>query len=148
MIHVAIANQQAAVPIDRRRLRRAVRMVLRDAGIVDGVISVAAVDDPTIRLLHRRHLGRDEPTDVLSFTLEQGGGMLEGEVVVGAETARRQAPRYGWSAADELLLYVIHGALHLVGHDDRTRRRRAEMQAREAHYLACFGLQPPLECGG
>ena len=45
---------------------------------------------------------------------------LEGEVIVGAETALRTAPRYGWPPHDELLLYVVHGTLHLVGHDDRT----------------------------
>jgi probable rRNA maturation factor len=143
VIRVSIANLQSDVPIDRHRLRRAVRMVLDDAGITEGTVSVAVVDDPTIRHLHCRHLGLDEPTDVLSFPLQQGEGSLEGEVVVGAGTAKRQARRYGWSPADELLLYVIHGVLHLVGHDDRTRGQRAAMRAGEARYLARFGLEAP-----
>jgi probable rRNA maturation factor len=143
VIRVHITNLQSDVPIDRRRLRRAVRMVLQDAGITEATMSVAVVDDPTIRDLHRRHLGLDEPTDVLSFPLEEGEGGLEGEVVVGAGTAKRQARRYGWSPADELLLYVIHGVLHLVGHDDHTRCQRAAMRAGEARYLARFGLEVP-----
>ncbi len=57
---------------------------------------------------------------MLSFVLEQGEGFLDGEVVVSAETAQRAAPRFGWSAAEELLLYVIHGTLHLAGYDDAT----------------------------
>ena len=69
---------------------------------------------------------------MLSFVLEQGDG-LEGEVVVGAETALRAAPQFGWSPHDELLLYVIHGTLHLVGHDDATPgRARAKCRAETA----------------
>ncbi len=143
MIRVFITNLQRDVPIDRRRLRRAVRMVLHDAGITEATMSVAVVDDPTICDLHRRHLGLDEPTDVLSFPLDEGKGAFEGEVVVGAGTAKRQAQRYGWAPADELLLYVLHGVLHLVGHDDRTRAQRAAMRACEGRYLARFGLEAP-----
>ena len=63
----------------------------------------------------------------MSFPLEAAGGCLEGEVVVGAEVARREARRYGWTPHDELLLYVVHGLLHLVGYDDAAGRR-AEMR--------------------
>ncbi len=141
MIHIDLANLQRAVPVDRRQLRRAVRLVLGDAGIVDAIVSLAVVDDATMRELHRRYLGDDTPTDVLSFVLEQEEGMLEGEIVVGAETAQRQAPRFGWTPASELLLYVIHGALHLVGYDDRTPRQRALMHRRQTEYLARLGVR-------
>lgn len=140
MIHIDVANLQQAVPVDRRRFRRAVRLVLREAGVVDAVVSLAVVDDATMRQLHRRFLGKDTPTDVLSFILEQDQGMLEGEIVVGAETACRQASRYGWTAECELLLYVLHGALHLVGYDDRTPRKRALMFRRQSEYLARLGV--------
>ena len=86
---------------------------------------MAVVDDPTIRRLHREYLGEDSPTDVMSFVLERADDYLEGEVVVSAETACAAAPEYGWPAADELLLYVIHGTLHLVGYDDTTPRMRS-----------------------
>lgn len=140
MIHIDVANLQHALPVNGRLLRRAVRMVLRDAGIVDAIVSLAVVDDATIRKLHHRFLGHDTPTDVLSFVLEPDQAMLEGEIVVGAETASRQAARFGWTAADELLLYVIHGALHLAGYDDRTPRQRAIMERRQTEYLARLGV--------
>lgn len=143
MITVAVANQQDALPLDRRRLRRAVRVILADEGIRQGEISVAVVDDAVIRRLHRQYLNRDCPTDVLSFALERGDGSLVGEVVVSAETALAAAPRFGWPAEHELLLYVIHGVLHLVGCGDATRRERAEMRRREQGYLARLGVQPP-----
>ncbi len=136
MIHIAIANRQRALPVDTRSLRRALRTILRDEGIAEAEISLAIVDDGTIRQLHRQYLGQDEPTDVLSFILERSEGRLEGEVVVSADTARREAARYGNSQADELLLYVIHGTLHLVGYRDDTRKTRAVIRARERRYLA------------
>ena len=85
--------------LDRERLRRAVRAALAGHSLRRAQISLALVDDPTIARLNRQFLRHQGPTDVLSFLLEAGPGWLEGEVVVSAETARREAPRYGWHAA-------------------------------------------------
>lgn len=136
---VEIHNEQACLPADPRH-RRAVRMILEDASLGRAQVSVAVVDDPTIRRLHREYLGEDSPTDVMSFVLERDDDYLEGEVVASAQTACAAAPEFGWPAADELLLYVIHGALHLVGYDDTSPRLRAEMRKQERAYLARFGL--------
>jgi probable rRNA maturation factor len=133
---VAIADRQTSLCIDRRRLRRAVRTVLREEGVRAAEISLAVVDDAAIRQLHRRYLGQDEPTDVLSFLLESSPEGLDGEIVVSAETACRVARRHGWTAAEELLLYVIHGALHLAGWTDDTPKRRAAMWKRQRGCLA------------
>ena len=57
----------------------------------------------------------------------------------------RLAVRWGWAAEDELLLYLIHGMLHLVGVDDATPKQREEMRRREAECLAAFGLKPHWE---
>jgi len=135
VIRIDIANRQKTLPIDRRLLRRAVRTVLKDEGIAEAEISLAIVDDPTIRDLHRRYLGHDEPTDVISFVLERAEGRLEGEVIVSADTARTAAARYGWTPAEELLLYVIHGMLHLVGYRDDTPRQRVKMSALQQSYI-------------
>ena len=116
-------------------MRRAVLAIVRDAEISEAQISVAVVDDPTIAELHKKYLGDPDPTDVLSFVLEQSFGVLEGEVIVSAETALASAPRYGCTADDELLRYVIHGTLHLVGYDDTTPPGRAVMRKQEKKYL-------------
>lgn len=142
VIHIALTNEQKSVPVDRRRLRRAVQMVLKDAGVSAAEISLAVVDDPTIRRLNRQYLNHDYPTDVISFVLDGSDGRLVGEVIVSGDTAHATAPNYGWPAEDELLLYVIHGMLHLVGQEDASRADRAQMRRREAVYLARFGLQP------
>jgi probable rRNA maturation factor len=72
---------------------------------------------------------------VLSFLLDSGPGWLDGEIIISADTAATQAPQYGSSAEAELLLYVIHGALHLVGYDDTTATERKRMLARQRRYL-------------
>lgn len=120
----------------------AVANVLQEAGIEQAEVSLAVVDDTTIHELNRRHLQHDYATDVLSFVYERAADTLEGEIVVSADTAAAAAPRCGWSFADELLLYVIHGALHLAGHDDQSPAACAAMRRAEAGHLARFGLTP------
>jgi probable rRNA maturation factor len=142
MISIEIANKQNALELDFERLRQAAEAVLRDARIVGGTLSIAVVDDGVIHELNRQYLEHDEPTDVLSFVLESTGGRLDGEVIVSSTTAMRVATEYGWSPADELLLYVIHGTLHLVGYDDADAASCEAMRGAERRYLALFGLQP------
>ena len=123
-------------------MQSAVEMILTDAEIADAEISVAVVDDPTIHELNRRHLNHDYATDVLSFILQRDGASLEGEIVVSGDTAANTAGEYGWSAEEELLLYVIHGSLHLVGHDDQTPADREQMRVEERRWLLEMGITP------
>ncbi len=139
-IEIAATDQPHA--IDRDRLEDAVRGVLQAAGIESGEISIAVVTDARMQALNRRYLQHDYPTDVLSFVLQrdQQQRSLDGEIIVSSDFAAREAGRYGWQAGDELLLYAIHGCLHLVGHDDATPAGRRAMRAAEAEHLAQFGL--------
>ncbi len=140
---VEIANQQADCRVDEQRICQAVRDILREEKIAAGEVSVAIVDDPTIQALNARHLGHDYPTDVISFLLDRRGDYLEGEVVVSIDTARAVAAELAWPAEDELLLYVVHGTLHLVGYGDDSDAARERMRRRERLHLAPFGLEPP-----
>jgi probable rRNA maturation factor len=138
--YVTVTNAQSQLPADKKRLGRVVRIILKDESIERAEVGVAVVDDPTIAQLHQRYLNDPSPTDVLSFLLERSPKHLEGEIVVSADTAAASAPNYNWTAADELLLYVIHGALHLVGYDDTTPQKRSKMREKESEYLARLGL--------
>jgi probable rRNA maturation factor len=134
-ITISITNRQRVLPLDRRAVRRAVTAILSDAGIAEATISVAVVDDREIADLHGRFLDDPTPTDVLSFLLERSESYLEGEVVVSAETALASAAKYRATPGEELLRYVIHGTLHLVGFDDATPRGRAAMRRGEREHL-------------
>ena len=116
--------------------------VLADRDIVSGEISLAIINDDQMQLLNARYLDHDWPTDVLSFVHESDEQHLDGEIIVSADTARRESRRYGWQPADELLLYVVHGALHLIGYDDHNPDDLADMRAAERRHLANFGLTP------
>lgn len=140
-LQVVLTNEQSQHPIDDDRLCQGARAVLAGEGMHTATLSLAVVDDPQIHELNRQFLQHDYPTDVLSFLLDSGEGALEGEVIVSADTAAREAQRFGTSTADELLLYVIHGTLHLCGFDDTTEKAAAAMREREAHYLAEFGVE-------
>ena len=140
---VEITDHQSSLDIDPERLSAAAREVLLGESVERCEVSVAVVDDSAIHDLNRRHLGHDRPTDVLSFTFQHGPEYVEGEVIVSADTARRQAPRFGWSAHDELLLYVIHGMLHLTGYEDDTPQSAARMREGERRILNRLGVMPP-----
>lgn len=138
---VSIAVPQELVEVDRGLMRQAARAVLEGEGVADAEVSLAFVDNPTIQRLNQRYLDHDEPTDVLSFPLsEPNARRLAGEIVIGAEVAREQAANRGHDVQAELALYVIHGVLHLCGHDDRTEAGAGAMRERERHYLRLLDL--------
>lgn len=139
-IKVSIATPLETVPVDRGQMRQVARSVLEGEGVSDAIISLAFVDNPTIHTLNKRYLNHDEPTDVLSFPLSDGAEKLQGELVIGAEVAQEQAEQRGHAVDAELTLYVIHGLLHLCGHDDHDPKAAAAMRQRERHYLQQFGL--------
>ncbi len=141
---VEVANRQAKMPIDESTMVTAVTEVLGGEAVSSAEISIAVVDDAEIHQLNRRYLNHDYETDVLSFVLEDDGEHLQGEVIVSAETAARLATEYGWSAASELLLYLIHGTLHLVGYDDKRDTDRQEMRQKEREYLQRCGIEVPV----
>jgi probable rRNA maturation factor len=141
MLSIELSNEQESLQFDESRLKEAAQSILREAGFTAGSLSIAVVDDPTIHELNRQFLEHDYPTDVLSFLLEQDGKRIEGEVVASADTACRTAAQLGVPPEDELLLYVIHGSLHIVGHDDGDDAQRAEMRVAERKYLALFGVE-------
>ena len=140
-LEVRVADHQHLFQVDRSLLRRAARQVLGDFGIRRGQVTIAVVRDQAIRRLNRLYLREDEPTDVLSFPLEKSGDILEGEIIVSSETALTQARLCGNDPQGELLLYVIHGALHLVGFDDHRPQDRAKMRQQERRYLKQFGFK-------
>ncbi|MDZ4851889.1 MAG: rRNA maturation RNase YbeY [Pirellulaceae bacterium] len=142
-IQVDIADEQELRPIDdalAARLAEAVRTVAADYGFRKGEISLAILDDAAIRVVNRDFLKHDWATDAITFPFEASHVNLEGEILVSRETADRVAASLAWSGDDELLLYVIHGTLHLVGLDDQDDQSRANMKLAERKYLIQFNV--------
>ena len=142
MLEIDAVNQHER-EVELEPLKTAVARILADAGVTSGSVNIAVVDDPTIHDLNRRHLDHDYPTDVLSYLLDREGDSLDGEIAVSLDTAEREAANWDWDSRLELLLYVVHGALHLVGYDDHSEDDRKAMLAKERHYFEQWGEPLP-----
>jgi probable rRNA maturation factor len=94
--------------------------------------------------LHQQFMGHSGPTDVLTFPLDEDarGRVTSGEVVVCVPEARRRAEQHGVPVRKELLLYALHGMLHLCGFDDRTDSNFAAMHRTEDEILTAIGVGP------
>jgi probable rRNA maturation factor len=139
-IRISVNNQQSLLDIDQERLVAAIQAVLNAQRISAAEISVAVVNDSQIQILNREYLDHDFPTDVLSFLYDSTERSLDGELIISTDTARRTAPEHGMHELDELLLYVVHGTLHLVGFRDDTDEARLEMRAQERRHMRQFGV--------
>ena len=139
---IEIADQQGA-EFDADPLITAIQMIADDHEVGRAEISVAIVDDPTIRQLNQQYLQHDYETDVISFVLDwnETSGALLGQLIVSTDTAATLAQDVGSTMQEELLLYVIHGMLHLVGYDDKQPAAAIEMRAAEKEYLSRFNIQ-------
>ena len=140
-MEISVSNEQSKYLLAEDALIVAVRAVLADTPYVVGSVDIAIVDDHSMRQLNAQYLQHDRPTDVLSFVLEREASSLEGQIVVSIDTAVREAPQFGWSSDEELLLYVVHGALHLVGLNDKTAEEIVQMRAAETQYLKQLGIR-------
>ena len=137
-IDVSARTGKAQVPYLRRNLRRAhaiLRPPLRE-------LSLALVGNARMADLHAQFMNVTGPTDVLTFELDHDarGRVTAGEVVVCVPHALREAARRGVPPRDELLLYALHGMLHLCGYDDLTDRDFAKMHEREDQILNELGV--------
>ncbi len=159
---IDVSNQQTLLDIDEVALKKIVRDILTDECVREAELSLAIVDNDMIWELNRRYLCHDYPTDVLSFLLDvemteeqavndaKGVSLpprgvekqIDGELIVSAEMAMQTAGKYGWTAQAELLLYVIHGVLHLCGYDDLNDKEQDLMRSREQDFLRRWKITP------
>ncbi len=105
--------------------------------------SLSFVGDRESRSLNREWLAHDWTTDVISFDLTTPGGECSGEIVVNPVLARRVAKRRGVDPRAEILFYVAHGILHLLGYDDATPEEREAMHELQTECLRAAGLPSP-----
>jgi probable rRNA maturation factor len=135
--------------VNGRALVGTAKKLLAAAGESASSLSLTLVDDATIRRLNRDHRGKDKPTDVLSFSLVENGSAsaerLLGDVVISVDTARRQAAEYDASLQAEIYRLLIHGILHVMGHDHERAGERRTMVAAERRLARAIGLAWPYD---
>jgi probable rRNA maturation factor len=142
-----LVDPSLPAPVDPARLREAVIAAARYRGFTIGRIGIRVTDNATIRQCNDQFMKHDYPTDVISFGYELNPPRLEGEMIVSAEMARERAREIGWSSDHELLLYVVHGTLHLTGMDDRDAPSRTSMRDAERDVLVRLGIDEIVRFG-
>ena len=128
-------------PVDEAAIVSAIVATLAYADEVAASVQVSVLNDEALRTINRDHLGHDWTTDVCTFPYANDAG-IEGEIFVSLDTATREADQQNRSVRDELLLYVVHGVLHLCGWDDQTAEERVAMRAAERAVLQSMGIEP------
>ncbi len=140
-LEVIIGNHQQATEIPESWLttleivaHEAATLALENAAAADsplsllGTLEIALVDDATSDQVHRDFMNIEGATDVITFH--------HGEIVIGAEVAERQAAEYGEPLAREILRYLVHGLLHLAGHEDTDPIERTAMESAQESIVA------------
>lgn len=138
--NIEVSDQQQRA-VDFSDCVKVAEMIVDDFGFDQSEISIAFIDDPTIREHNREYLGHDYETDVISFVLEESDTALTGQLLVSTDTAAKKGAELSVPMEHEVLLYVIHGMLHLVGFDDTDPESAEKMRAAEADYLGRFEIE-------
>lgn len=150
---VVIAVDEQDEPVDIERWSALARRSLEHEGVERGELNLLFVTSAAMEELNRKHMGHEGPTDVLSFPLDAGGDseaiegvgeVLLGDVVICPEQAALQAPGHrsagvhDGSVEDEIALLVVHGVLHVLGHDHVEPAETGSMRAREHVLLDAY----------
>jgi probable rRNA maturation factor len=129
-----LVDDRQSIPVDTEALVALAREALVGEGAADSELSVSFVTEDEMADLHLRYLDEEGPTDVLSFPQEDDaseGPRLLGDVVIAPSVAARNNPE---DPSGELRLLLVHGILHLLGHDHDDEAERAAMWSRQDRY--------------
>lgn len=141
---VRVCTQGGPFPgISAATVKRRAEKMLAALALPGAELSVALVDDATIHALNRDYRGKDKPTDVLAFAMEEGeptpsprgagaAPRVLGDVIVSIDTAGKQARKRRRALLDEVTMLLAHGLLHLLGYDHETDEEEREMRAKTA----------------
>lgn len=136
---------ESEIPFPQDLLERAAKVALEhQSESLDSELSIILTDDARLHELNLNYLGVDAPTDVLSFpaseTDPETGARYIGDILISTPRAQTQADAAGHSLEAEVQLLVVHGVLHLVGHDHAEAKEKARMWKAQAEILEGLGL--------
>lgn len=140
---VDVSTDGVRLALSRERVKEIVRATLKGARVNHALISVTFLSARRVAALNRKHLGHAGATDVISFSFARGhqSAPVVGDVYIAPDVARANARELGGSVREELTRLVVHGTLHVLGHDhpegdQRTRSPMWRMQERLVARLA------------
>jgi probable rRNA maturation factor len=140
---IHISSSTDPLPVASESIERAAGAALRHES-ASGDLSIVLAGDAQLQQLNREYLGIDAPTDVLSFpaseTDPESGAAYLGDILISVPRAAQQAAAAGHPLASEVQLLVVHGVLHLLGHDHADPAQKSVMWAAQSAILEAIGL--------
>lgn len=133
---VSIEIVHPSLRIDASSLEQLLRLVVQAEEAELHFLGLILADHDTVLALNRDFLQHDYVTDVLSFSLTEDEGVVDGEVYVDLDTAHERHTEFNTSFEEEVRRYAVHGVLHLLGYDDAAPEEKQEMHALEDRYLS------------
>ena len=133
---VGVSANGVRIPLSRDRVARVARAVLASERVRNALLSITFVNNAGIRTLNQKHLRRAGATDVISFGFRRSGrdAPIVGDVYIAPDIARRSARANGVTVREEIVRLIVHGTLHVLGHDHpegKTRTRSAMWRKQE-----------------
>ncbi|MFP3633611.1 rRNA maturation RNase YbeY [Bacillus sp. SIMBA_033] len=150
---IDIVDETNSVSADAlQEVEKLLQFAAEKEGVQDQAeVSVTIVTNEDIREINRDYRGKDTPTDVISFALEEEGEdeveivgadmpPVLGDIIISADRTKEQAEEYGHSFMRELGFLAVHGFLHLLGYDHMTKEEEEEMFSKQKDLLDEYGL--------
>jgi probable rRNA maturation factor len=137
---ISIDSKVRGFRVPRKKIEQLIPFVASAENVIFAEIDIAVVNDEQMTTINEQFLNHQGTTDVITFDLSNE--MLEnglcGEIVICCDAAAREADERKLTTQRELLLYVTHGLLHLLGYDDTKPKPRTRMHARQEELLDAF----------
>ncbi|MBP9853447.1 MAG: rRNA maturation RNase YbeY [Candidatus Omnitrophica bacterium] len=140
-MEIVITNLQKKIPLQVNPIKNIVQAILLYLKIKNSVLSVVFVSSQKIRALNKKFLNRSYATDVLAFDLSdtKNRSGLTGDVIISTDAIKQNAKKFKSTEQQELVLYIIHGILHLSGYDDHNSKDIRRMRLKEQEILEYLG---------
>jgi len=138
MVNITINNLQKKLPIPGKRVKNLALKILKGEGFnKSGHINICFMDNSLIKKLNTRFLKTDRATDVIAFDLndKRDRAFILADIAISTDSAVNNAKGFRTTPTGELLLYVAHGILHILGFNDRTRAQTLLMRKKEESYV-------------
>jgi len=133
---ITIKNLQNKIVIHPRKIKNLIRKILKGEKVKDsGWINICFVNNALIKKFNAKFLKTNSATDVLAFNLGPGKKVILADIMISTDTAIKQAAVFKTTPNYELLLYLAHGVLHILGYNDRSKAQIKLMRKKESEYV-------------
>lgn len=123
---------------ERAKLRKFIEDLFMKEGKELKLLNYILCNDEKLHSINKEYLAHDYYTDIITFDLSGEPGVIEGDVYISVDRVKENAGKFEVSASEEMSRVIFHGALHLCGYNDKTKKQQSEMRIKENEYLNSY----------